>query len=211
MLLNKPGQTYEHDGTPFEVGCGIYAVKSDYRGLYGTIAEIRNGKDKDTRNRGVDVYCRFFPPINKEVAKKIEKRMSAYYGDPMRFDDIAIDLVIMAPDMLRPAKKCRVYQLTDKGCQFWFRPYELVQALGLTAPQGDLYHVVYDGDLHTDELEEIFYILNCRHPEGYKGWSLSMSDIVELYDEKQSAYYYCDTFGFQEVPFVPAEKDIRHV
>lgn len=211
MLLNKPGQTYEHNGMPLEVGCGIYAVKSDYKGLYGTIVEIRSGKDKGTHNRGVDVYCRFLPPINKEVEKRIEKQLSAYYGDPVRFGDIAIDLIIMSPEMLRPVKKCRVYQLTDEGTEFRFRPYEHVKSRGLDAPPGELYRVVYDGDLHTDELEEIFYILNCRHPEGYNGWSLSMSDIVELYDAKQSAYYYCDTFGFQEVPFVPAEREDRHV
>lgn len=152
MLLNKTGETYEHNGMSLEVGSGVYAVKSDYKGLYGTITEIRSGKDKGTHNRGIDVYCRFFSPINKDVEKKIETRMSSYYGAPVRFDDISIDLVIMSPGMLRPTKKCRVYQLTDKGCPFWFRPYEHVEALGHTAPPGDLYHLVYDGDLHTDEL-----------------------------------------------------------
>lgn len=211
MLLNKIGQAYKHRGRSFVVGSGIYAVESIYEGLYGIITEIRNGKDKDTDNRGADVYCCFYPPFDKEVESIIELRMSAYYRNPVRLDDIAIDMVIMAPDMLRPMKKCRVYQLTDEGCRFRFQSYEQVQALGLKTPLGDLYHVVYDGDLHTDKLEEIFYVLNCLHPEGYKGWSLTMSDIVELYDAERSTYFYCDTFGFQEIPFVPEEKEVRHV
>lgn len=189
MLLKQTGQAYEHNGMSLEVG---------------------SGKDKETHNRSVDVHCCFFPPVNKDLEKKIEKRMSAYYGAPVRFDDLAIDLVIMVPEMLRPAKKCRVYQLTDKGCQFRFRSYEHVKALGLTAPPESLYHVVYDGYLHTEDPEEIFYILNCRHPEGYKGWSLSTSDIIELYDAVQSVFYYCDSFCFQEVPFEPPEKGNRH-
>lgn len=210
MLLKNPGERFEHNGMTFVIGEGIYAVSSAYEGLYGVIVEIKDAGHKDTDNCGADIYCRFFPPINREVEGKIEMRMSSYYGDPVCFEDIAIDLIIMAPEMLRPTKKCRVYQLTEQGAEFMFRPYEHVKKLGLETPPGDVYRVVYDGNLHTDELEEIFYLLNCNHPDGYNGWSLSLSDIVELYDEKETSYYYCDTFGFQQVPFVPAGKEDHH-
>lgn len=206
MLLNKPGERFEHNSQSFVVGESVYALSSHYKGLYGTITAIRDGMYKDTGNPDVNILCCFFSPINKEVKRQIAKRMSAYYGDPVRFEDIAIDLVIMAPEMLRPAKKCRVYQLNEHGKDFMFQPYDLIKKRGLKSPPRELYRVVYDGDLHTDELEEIFYILNCAHPEGYKGRSLSMSDIVELYDETKSSYHYCDTFGFTQVPFEPAAK-----
>jgi hypothetical protein len=28
-----------------------------------------------------------------------------------------------------------------------------------------------------------------------------MSDVLELYDENGSSFYYCDRFGFQEIHF----------
>ena len=205
MLLNKKGQTHKHNDIPFTVGAGIYAIGSDYEGLYGTIIEMRDGEHKDTDNPDIDIYCRFFTPISDEVERKIEKRLSSYYCDPVRFEDIAIDLLIMAPDMLRLAKRCRVYQVSEKGSSYMFRSYEYISSQGLEAPPGNIYRIVYDDDLHTDDLEEIYFLLNCRHPEGYAGRSLSVSDIVELYNGDDHEYYYCDTFGFQQIPFIPAE------
>ena len=207
MLLNMQGQKYEYNGSTFEIGMGIYAVASDYEGLYGTITELRDDEHKDTENPGADIYCRFFPPVNNEVKATVEKRFATYYCEPVKFEDLATDLVIMAPEMLRPVKQCRVFQLTPKGHDFMFMSLEYVKSKGLDVPPGDLYRIVYDGFLQTDNLEEIYYLLNCNHPSGFKGWSLSVSDIVDLYAGDDHTYYYCDSFGFTEVPFVPSEKE----
>lgn len=66
----------------------------------------------------------------------------------------------------------------------------------------EIYGRVYDGVLQTQDLEEIFKIFNIEQPTGYRGHSLSVSDIVELEDDNgKCRFFYCDVFGFQEVRF----------
>ena len=68
------------------------------------------------------------------------------------------------------------------------------------------YQAVYDGHLGTNDLEAIYTRCNLNHPPGYKGHSLSMSDVVELYDENGSSFHYCDRFGFREIEFTEQEQ-----
>ena len=65
------------------------------------------------------------------------------------------------------------------------------------------YQNVYTGKLENDDvntnieicLHKIFEIFNIRHPEDYKGRSLSVSDIVFI----DGNYYYCDSFGWTKL------------
>jgi len=61
------------------------------------------------------------------------------------------------------------------------------------------YEVVYEGEIDSvspqHALEELFEIFNIRHPEDFRGHSLSVSDVVEL-DGKN---YYCDSIGWKEL------------
>ena len=52
-------------------------------------------------------------------------------------------------------------------------------------------------------LERIFTRYNDNLPEDYHGRSVSLSDVVELYDDVSRSYYYCDTVGFIQVKFSP--------
>lgn len=45
--------------------------------------------------------------------------------------------------------------------------------------------------------EEVFYILNMRHPEDYKLRSLSVGDVLYI----KGKYYACNVIGFYEVKF----------
>jgi hypothetical protein len=45
----------------------------------------------------------------------------------------------------------------------------------------------------------------------YLGRSLSVSDIVELYDESGSSFYYCEPFGFAEISFQPESEEGKYV
>jgi hypothetical protein len=60
---------------------------------------------------------------------------------------------------------------------------------------------VYDGQIETNDLEAIWTKFNTRLPPGYTGHSLSMSDVIELYDHTGSEYHYVDRFGFKEIGF----------
>ncbi|MBR3293777.1 MAG: DNA primase, partial [Oscillospiraceae bacterium] len=52
-------------------------------------------------------------------------------------------------------------------------------------------------------LERLYEIFNLNHPKDYRGRSLSMSDVVELYDDTSRKYYYCDETGFAPTGFSP--------
>jgi len=61
------------------------------------------------------------------------------------------------------------------------------------------YEVVYEGDIQGDNefaaLEELFEMFNIRHPEDFRGHSLSVSDVVEL----DGTNYYCDSAGWKKL------------
>ena len=65
------------------------------------------------------------------------------------------------------------------------------------------YEAVYDGEVQNNDLESIYAKFNAEHPKGFTGHSLSMSDVVELYDDAGSEFHYVDRFGFKEINFEP--------
>lgn len=101
MIYKTNGESITADGVTFAVGDRIIATDSDYAGLKGYITEIRTGADKDTENETDDIYCCFDFPEKEEKIKLLEENFSELFGEPKTRDDIAIDLVIMAPDELR--------------------------------------------------------------------------------------------------------------
>lgn len=100
-------------------------------------------------------------------------------------------------------KNCRVWQLkpeSDVRMRF-ISLAEFEKNFG--SPKMSDYQTVYDGEVETNNLEALYTKFNCAHPPGYAGHSLSMSDVLELYDDSGSAYHYCDRFGFKEIDFQP--------
>ena len=54
------------------------------------------------------------------------------------------------------------------------------------------------GEFDTNvKLEAIYTAFNRNHPIGFRGHSLSVSDVVSLNGE----YYFCDSFGFKKIEF----------
>ena len=106
-------------------------------------------------------------------------------------------------------KACRIHQLKPEvDVMMKFIGYdELLERFGEPNPEN--YRVVYDGQLETNDLDAIYEKFNLNHPPDYQGHSLSMSDIIELYDDSGSTFYYVDRFGFKEIDFqTPALKQL---
>lgn len=66
------------------------------------------------------------------------------------------------------------------------------------------YETVYEGEIESSDyfnyfelLDELFSIFNREHPIGFKGHSLSVSDVVCI----DGTFWYCDSFGWVEIPF----------
>ena len=106
MILNKYGDTFQYDGIDYTIGDIIVATDaSEYEGLVGRILEIRDGADKDTENETPDIYCSFEVPLLEDDIKDLEETFSDLYEEPKTIDDITLDMVIMAPEMILSAKR----------------------------------------------------------------------------------------------------------
>ena len=72
-------------------------------------------------------------------------------------------------------------------------------------PDSAVYDKVYSGDVKCRNLEDVFTLFNSRRPEGFRGHSLSVSDVVEVEDAASitPGFYFCDSIGFKEIPFQP--------
>jgi len=103
-------------------------------------------------------------------------------------------------------KSIRIWQLkanADIGLKF-IGYAEACKRYGETDPMN--YTPVWEGQLDTNDLETIYAQFNLNHPAGFEGHSLSMSDVVELYDDSGSEFHYCDRMGFTEIPFQPPQQ-----
>ena len=52
-------------------------------------------------------------------------------------------------------------------------------------PDCSIYDKVFEGEVDCGNLEEVFEMFNLEHPEGYKGRSLSVSDVVEVVESPE--------------------------
>lgn len=103
MILNRPGAEFEYEGVTYTIGGAVVGTaESEYEGLYGRITAIYDGEDKETENETPDIYCEFDPPVMPHEVKALEKTFSDLYDQPKTLDDIVLDMVIMAPEMIRP-------------------------------------------------------------------------------------------------------------
>lgn len=98
-------------------------------------------------------------------------------------------------------KDVRVWQLRpDVDVQMKFIDFsQLERRYGL--PQAENYIQVYDGAADTNDLEELYDRFRYRPPAGYTGHGLSISDVLELYDETGSSFFYVDRYDFKEIDF----------
>lgn len=104
--------------------------------------------------------------------------------------------------------KINIYQINmgrdDKRLAFMGAD-DLERLSGSSEIDSSIYDCVFKGDVEAGNLEDIYYIFNNEHPEGYRGRSLSVSDIVEVTESNvvDPGFYFCDTVGFTSVRFEP--------
>lgn len=112
-------------------------------------------------------------------------------------------------ETVQALKNIRVWQLKPEvDVHMKFIGYdEMCQRFG--PPDRENYLAVYDGAAGTNDLEALYMKFNTEQPAGYKGHSLSMSDVLELYDETGSSFHYVDRIGFQEVEFAARQGRVQ--
>lgn len=113
MILNRNGATFTYDGNTYTVGDRVIATEeSAYERLFGTILEIRTGRDKSTDNDTPDFHCAFLPPAIPAEVVTLESHFSTLYKQKKVLDDITLDEVIMAPEMIRVINPNGVHTIT---------------------------------------------------------------------------------------------------
>lgn len=104
--------------------------------------------------------------------------------------------------------KINIYQINrDRDTQqLKFMGLDAVRkVLHSAEPDSAAYDKVYSGDVRCRNLEDVFTLFNSGRPEGFRGHILSVSDVVEVEDAAgiTPGFYFCDSFGFKEIPFQP--------
>lgn len=102
MIINRAGAQFVYEGVTYTIGDKIIATDaSEYKGLFGEIHEIRTGGDRETENDTPDFHCHFYPPYDPKEIAELESRFSDLYRSEKKIEDITLDEVIMAPEMIQ--------------------------------------------------------------------------------------------------------------
>lgn len=99
-----------------------------------------------------------------------------------------------------------IFQLKSDGelRDIRFESLNWVESVGRSVMREN-YDLIYTSQLTakgltSEKLDKLYYQFNNDHPEGYKGHSLSVSDVVALKQKGTVTCHYVDRFGFQELP-----------
>ena len=102
----------------------------------------------------------------------------------------------------QPIRKCRVWQLKPNVDLYMkFIDYDkMLERFG--EPKQDWYTVVYDGEVDAYDLEHLYEKFKGEPlPNGFTGHALTLSDVLELYNEKERACFYVDMYTFRKISF----------
>ena len=106
----------------------------------------------------------------------------------------------------------QIYQLPDgeKYHGVRFEGLDRLKAEGVQLNKDD-YELVYEGLVGefrgNATLEGIFTQFNTNQPADFTGHSLSVSDVIVISVDDKDMAYYCDSFGFTEMPEFFLEKE----
>lgn len=109
--------------------------------------------------------------------------------------------------------KVSIYQVVPEldEKEIMFRDLACAKKAGDGRVPSEIYECIYSGELPVTDPEQVFVRCNCEHPEGYKGHSLSVSDVVEFqYETGERKFFFCDAWGFPVVAF-DANKAMRQI
>lgn len=103
-------------------------------------------------------------------------------------------------------KSCRIWQLGPLApIAMRFIGLDRMQA-EYGGPDLARYQVVYDGAVGTNSLDGIWEAF-CRKPLGSDGQPLAISDLIELYDDSGSEFYYVDRTSIVPVQLEAPEQE----
>ena len=105
-------------------------------------------------------------------------------------------------DSIGEGRRLRIYQLgQDSPIMMRFISLAEREKRGFEKPQQKEYALVYEGEVDTFSLEDVWEKFGRRVPRDFEGHALSISDVVEFSEEEVSRYFYVEPKGFAEITF----------
>lgn len=106
--------------------------------------------------------------------------------------------------------KITIYQINpdrDVNRMMFMAHDRLEKFQGSSEVDSKIYDKMYENPVPCNSLEEVYQMFNLNRPEDFRGHSLAVSDVVEVSESEKVAdgFYFCDSFGFQNVAFDPAQ------
>jgi len=99
-------------------------------------------------------------------------------------------------------RRLKIYQLKqDSPILMRFVSLAERKRRGFDQPQKQEYVLVYEGEVDTFHLEEVWEKFGRKVPGNFKGHALSISDVVEFSDGETSLFFYVEPKGFAEIEF----------
>lgn len=199
----------------------------NYKGIDDWQLAVRRSKERK-EDRMTNFKTRFlyglceYDAIDDEVAKwhdqeETELSLREYLG--FTEEEYTFFLKASREEMIGYLLECqatqqyRIYQLdfSDNAViPFAFGGMKELHKAGYEQPPASSYRLVCDGVIHCDKNESdqerlkfIFQRYNHDLPQDYTGRSVSSSDVIELYDNEERRYFYCDVREFCPVQFSP--------
>lgn len=100
--------------------------------------------------------------------------------------------------------KVAIYQIIPEldNSRMLFNSLEYMKKAHDGRVLAEIYEMIFCGEIDAEDCEDVFRIFNTDFPQGYKGRSLSVSDVVEIIgSDGKSEFYFCDTIGFERIKF----------
>ena len=102
MILTEKGQFIEYEGGKYAIGDRIQCMNGTaFENLYGTIKEIREGSDKETKYVGPEKNCTLDMPVMEKEVEEFEKNFYPINDKKKLLRDNSFDDIVLSTDMLR--------------------------------------------------------------------------------------------------------------
>ena len=205
------GEEFNYDGR-FDIGDGkgtgggslIDHIRTYNEGILGYTQHPFNQPEyKERAQRMLDIFVPFLEAHSELTAE--EQRI---------FDDFKAQHPIRTYDDVEKAQGTfKIYQLPsgEKYHGVRFEGLDRLKAEGIQLNHDD-YELVYVGEVGefrgNATLEALYTQFNTDHPEDFRGNSLSVSDVIVISVDGKDTAYFCDSFGFTEMPEFFREKEL---
>ena len=205
------GEEFNYDGR-FDIGDGkgtgggslIDHIRTYNEGILGYTQHPFNQPEyKERAQRMLDIFVPFLEAHSELTAE--ERRI---------FDDFKAQHPIRTYDDVEKAQGTfKIYQLPsgEKYHGVRFESMDRLKADGVQLNKDD-YELMYEGEVGefrgNATLEALFAQFNNDRPDDFFGHSLSVSDVIVISVDGKDTAYFCDSFGFTEMPEFFREKEL---